>query len=156
MNNYNATIVSHPPKHLIGMKVLTSMQKASVDCPALWQAFDSRIRSVLPAGCACKGSYGLSVMLNAEEFYYWAAVEADLLRELPPDMEYIDILAGQYVRCPVPNLENLAGAYMFLYGTWLNDQSEYTLNEHAPCFEQYPPNWRLSDSFEIFMPIEKR
>ena len=155
MNSYTATIVSYPAKHLIGINVLTSMQKASVDCPALWQAFDTRISGSLSTGCACKGCYGVSVMLNAEEFYYWAAVEADLLKELPPGMEHIDIQAGQYARCLVPDLKNVADAYMFLYGAWLSNQSEYALNEHAPCFEQYPPNWQLSDSCGVFMPIRK-
>ena len=42
MSEYKAAVVDYPAKRLVGMKVLTSMNKASVDCPALWQAFEQR------------------------------------------------------------------------------------------------------------------
>ncbi len=156
MSDFKVTVVDHPAKRLIGMKVRTSMRKAQEDCPALWQAFGPRISEFLPAGGDCKGSYGLSVMITAEDFHYWAAVEAGPVTEVPPGMEAIDIPAGQYATCAVPGLDKLTGAYMFIYGTWLNGQSGYALNEQAPCFEQYPPDWQLTDGFALFMPVKKR
>lgn len=154
MSDCKATVVDYPAKRLIGMNVLTSMRKASVDCPALWQSFGQRVSEFLVGGC--KGSYGLSIMINAEDFYYWTAIDAYLLKTVPEGMKRIDIPDGQYAVCPAPNLEKVAETYMFLYETWLKGQSEYVLNEQVPCFEQYPPNWQPSDAFEIFMPVKKR
>ena len=153
MSEYKATVVEYPAKRLVGMKVLTSMKKASADCPACWQAFCRHFDKCVPDGC--KGSYGLSFMINAEDFYYWAAVDADLAKDVPEGLERVDIPAGLYAACVSPNLEKVGEAYSFLYQTWLSGQSEYALNEQAPCFELYPPNWQLTDSFEVFMPIRK-
>ena len=152
MSEYTAAVVEYPAKRLVGLKVLTSMKKASVDCPACWQAFE-RFCKCAPDGC--KGAYGLSFMINAEEFYYWAAVDADLAEDVPEGLERVDIPAGLYAVCRSPNLEKIVEAYSFLYQTWLIGQSEYALNEQAPCFEQYPPNWQLSDAFDVFMPVRK-
>ena len=153
MSEYKAAVVDYPARRLVGMKVLTSMKKASVDCPALWQAFEQRFGAYMPD--SCKGAYGLSFMVSAEDFYYWAAVDADLAKDVPEGLERVDIPAGLYAACVSPNLEKVGEAYSFLYQTWLSGQSEYALNEQAPCFELYPPNWQLTDSFEVFMPIRK-
>ncbi len=153
MSEYKVTVVEYPAKRLVGMKVRTSMHKAQQDCPALWQTFGPRIGELSPADCGYPGSYGVSVMLNAEDFDYWATVEMPSAA-VPAGMDCIDIPAGQYATCTVPNLEKLGDAYMYLYGEWPKSQTGCTFNGQAPCFELYPPNWQCQDSFEIFMPLK--
>ena len=153
MSEYKAAVVDYPARRLVGMKVLTSMKQASVDCPACWRAFCQHLGKLAPDGS--KDSYGLSFMINAEDFYYWAAVDADLAKDVPEGLERVDIPAGLYAACVSPNLEKVGEVYSFLYQTWLSGQSEYALNEQTPCFEQYPPNWQLSGAFDVFMPIRK-
>lgn len=153
--NFELAVVEFPAKHLIGMKLATSMQKAQTDCPALWQAFGPRIIEIPSCESGCKGSFGVSVMLNENEFEYWAAVEAAPGTAIPDGMASMEISAGHYVKCTVPGVENLGAAFMYVYGRWAAEQSEYVLNMHAPGFELYPPDWRLNDSFEIYAPVTK-
>ncbi len=156
MSQYQVAIVEYPAKHLTGVKVRTTMQKAHQDCSALWQNFGPRMGELLSAGNGCPESYGVSVMLNAEDFDYWAAFETVSSITVPPDMASLDLPAGQYAKCAVSSLEKLGDGYMYLYETWPKSQSEYTFDEQAPCFELYPANWQLTDAFEIYMPLKKK
>lgn len=155
MSNHNVTVVEYPEMHLIGMKVRTTMQKAQQDCPALWQAFGPRCAEILPAGSDCTGAYGISVMLTPEEFEYWAAIEANASVAVPQGMGRVDIPAGQYAKCAVPNLGKLGEIYMYLYEEWPKSQKTYTYDEKIPCFELYPQNWKPSDALTVFMPVKK-
>lgn len=89
MSDFNVTIVEYPAKRLTGIKVRSNMAKAQEDCPALWQRFCTDCAQGMPAA-----SFGVSVMLDAENFDYWAAVE-DKDGRLPADMEHVDIPAGK-------------------------------------------------------------
>ena len=153
MSDYIVTVAEYVKKNLIGLKVRTSMQKAHLDCPALWQSFGPRLDKILPDGC--QGSYGLCIMLNPEEFDYWAAVEFDPSSRIPADLEKIELPAGFYAKTTVLNLEKLGPAYTYLYDEWLKSQPGYVTCLEAPCFELYPPDWQVNDAFEIFMPVSK-
>lgn len=153
MNDYKVKVVEFPEKRLVGMKVSTTMSKAEVDCPAIWHTFGPRIVEIVSGNCP--GSYGLSIMLNEQDFDYWAAVESDFADPLPGGMARIKIPAGLYAKAEVPNLESLGPAYMYLYDKWLKDQSEYTADYKAAGFEFYPPNWQPAEALEIFMPLIK-
>lgn len=153
--NFEVTVVEFPVKHLVGMKVSTSMQKAQADCPQLWQTFGPRIIELPSMEGVNSGAYGISVMLNENEFDYWAAVEANPEIDLPDGMGTIAISAGLYAKCTVLGLEKLGEAFMYLYGPWIQGQKEYTLDMQAPCFELYPQNWRLETVFEIYAPVKK-
>ena len=154
MSQFQVTVVDYSAKHLTGTKVRTTMSKAQQDCTALWQSFGPRMGELLSAG-GYSGSYGVSVMLNAEDFEYWAAVESAPAAAVPAGMANIDLPAGKYAKCAVPSLEKLVDAYMYLYEGWIKSQTEYTYDEKAPCFELYPPNWQMSDAFEVYMPVKK-
>lgn len=156
MSQYQVAIVDLKAKHLVGMNVHSNMHKAQHDCPALWQSFGPRMGELLAMGADCSGSYGVSFMLNAEEFVYWAAMETDPAAVVPADMGSIDIPAGQYAKCAVPNLEKLGDAYKHLYGTWPQSQSDYTYREQSPCFEFYSPNWDPAQPLEIYMPLMRK
>ena len=146
-------VVSFPAKHLLGVKVRTSMQSSATDCPALWQAFSPRIAEMFMMGNA---TFGVSVMVNENDFDYWAAVESSSNTAVPDGMETTEIPAGLYAQCNVPSLEQLGEAFMYVYSQWIREQSEYTLDMHAPCFELYPPNWQPSDAVAIYVPVLKK
>lgn len=153
MSKFEVTIVEYPAKRLTGTKVSTTMQKAMQDCPALWHTFGPRIGELLTADSDCQGAYGISVMLNAEDFDYWAAVETSAA--VPADMAQIDIPAGPYASCTVPSIDKLGDAYMYIYGEWPKSQTAYACNEQALSFELYPTEWQPSDPFKIYMPLKK-
>ncbi|MDY0203505.1 MAG: GyrI-like domain-containing protein [Desulfovibrio desulfuricans] len=148
MDEFKATVVNFPATRLTGMKVRTSLAHAQQDCPAVWQRFGPRM-----PGIEGRQSFGVSIMLSAEEIEYWAAVEADG-RELPADMGHVDVPAGTYVACRVPDLESIGIAYMFIFEKWLGSQETYAYNEQVPCFELYPPAWCPDVPFEIYVPLK--
>ncbi len=154
MEKYDVTVVEYPAKRLAGLKVKTTMRKANEDCTALWRAFEPRLAE-LPEGGGERDFYGVSVMLNAEDFDYWAAVETEPAAAAPRGMGVIDLPAGRYAKAAVPNLEKVVEAYMYLYDEWLKGQTAYAAEEASPCFERYPPNWQPTDAFEVFMPVRK-
>lgn len=154
MSEYIVTVVEYPAKRLIGMKVRTSMAKADTDCGALWQAFGPRLEE-LPKGAGGRGSYGVSVMLNAEDFDYWAAVEMAPSAAVPDGLGGLGLPAGLYAKVTVPNLDRLGPAFMYLYEAWPKSQPGYAINYQVPCFELYPPNWQVTDALEAFMPVIK-
>ena len=149
MSGFEVTVVDFAAKQLVGIKVRTSMAKAKQDCPALWQKFCPQLPDIF-----MKESYGISIMLNAHDFDYWAAAETSE-GVCPAGLEPVGIPAGPYARCLVPNLESIGDGYMFLYQTWLAAQTEWKLNEQAPCFELYPADWNPSMPFEVYMPVAR-
>ena len=156
MSQYQVTVVECPARHLTGMKVRTTMSKAQQDCSGLWYSFGPRIGELLSADSGCPGSYGISVMLSAEDFDYWAAVETAASIAVPAGMATIDLPAGWYAKCTVPGLEKIGEGYTWLYETWPQSQGEYTYDERAACFELYPANWQPTEAFEIYMPLKQK
>ena len=147
VSEFNVTIVEYPAKRLTGIKARSNMAKAQEDCPALWQRFYPNYEKVMPTA-----AYGVTVMINAEDFDYWAAVE-DKDGRLPADLEHVDIPAGKYAVCNVPSLAKIGEAYMFVFQNWLASQQAYAYNEQSPCFELYPPHWSPEKPFEIYVAI---
>lgn len=154
VSEYNETIVELPPRHLVGRKVRTTMAKAPVDCSALWQDFGAGFDSLGLKDV--RGSFGVSVMLDAENFDYWAAVEFDPARPVPEGLESFDLPGGLYARAEVPNLEKLGPGYMYLYEQWPKKQPDYAVNFQGASFELYPTNWQPTGPLEIFMPLVKK
>lgn len=155
MEKYDVIVAEYPAKNLVGLKVRTSMQRAAEDCPALWVTFGPRMEEI-PAGDGVRGDfYGVSIMLNAEEFDYWAAVEAEAESAVPEGMACMEIPAGQYAKCTVPDLQKLGDALMYLYSEWPKSQREYVPDEEAPGFELYPANWQETSPFEVFAPLKR-
>ncbi len=147
------TIIEFSAKQLIGMKVTTDMQKAAVDCPALWQAFGPHIAQ-LPGGLG-NCSYGVSVMGARDgAFDYWAAIEESADTILPTGLEKLSLPAGLYACSEVANLGMLAKAYGELYANW-DESPGYAVDWRSPCFERYPADWKPTDPLDIFVPVTK-
>ena len=149
MNGFEVSVVNYAAKQLVGIKVRTSMAKAKEDCPALWQNFCPKMQKIEEGE-----GYGISVMINEQDFDYWAAAEAPK-GACPEGLEPVELPAGDYARCVVPNLESIGAGYMFMYQTWLAAQGDWKLNEQAPCFELYPADWNPAMPFELFMPVKR-
>ncbi|MDR1045256.1 MAG: GyrI-like domain-containing protein [Candidatus Adiutrix sp.] len=154
MSKYDVNIVDYPDKSLAGIKIRTSKEKAGIDCPAIWQELQARLSEISP-DCG-NDSYGLSVMLNDNEFDYWATIEFDPARPVPAGLETIEIPAGSYAKITAPNLDKLSEAYTFIYTDWFENQTSYSYRAEAPCFEIYPSGWTVVAPLEIFMPLAKK
>ena len=146
MSRFEVTVVDFAAKQLVGIKVRTTMARARQDCSALWQNFCPKMPENYGKEC-----FGISVMLNEQDFDYWAAVEVE--GPCPAGLEPVGLPAGNYARCMVPNLESIGEGYMFMYQTWLAGQGDWKLNVQAPCFELYPANWNPAMPFELYMPV---
>ena len=149
MSGFEVTVVDFAAKQLVGIKVRTTMAKAKEDCSALWHSFCPMMQKINESE-----GYGISVMLNEQDFDYWAAAEAPK-GACPAGLEPVELPAGDYARCVVPNLESIGAGYMYMYQTWLAAQGDWKLNEQAPCFELYPAVWNPDMPFELFMPVKR-
>ena len=147
-----------PSRKLAGMVVCTNMQKASTDCPAIWQTFGPRMSSLTGNAEAAFGeSFGLSVMVSEDgTFDYWATVEMSVDVPLPEDMVTVELPGGLYACATVPNLSQVAEAYGTMYMEWPQQQSEYGVNMQAPCVEVYRGNWTPNDPVELWVPVFKK
>lgn len=157
------SVVEVGEKKLAGVMVETTLGDAVRDCPALWQSFGPRIDADLAEKADhAGGTYGISVMTDNEgRFTYWAAVGVSSDVILPPDMAFMTIPAGLYVRCTVHGIEQLPAAFKAMYGAWPRSQNRYVLS-HDPrgvCFELYPfqaTPWKATDPLEIYGPVVKK
>lgn len=152
-SGFMVSITEFPALSLVGMKVATSMSKARTDCSALWQRFGPRMAELGPIAGE---SYGVSMMLNEQDFEYWAVVPAAASVVPPAGMERLEIPAASYAKCLAPNLEKMTQAFMYLYTEWPKSQTLYAPNEQAPSLERYQPHWKMDDGVEVYMPIKKK
>lgn len=154
MSEYSVTVTEYAAKRLIGIAGRTSMAKANIDCPALWQAFCPHFDKLGPQ--KGPGSYGASVMINTEEFVYWATVEWAVEKPVPEGLDSLMVPAGPYARLTVLDLARVSEAYTFMYETWLSGRTEFSYAMDRPCLEFYPDGWKMNDPFEILMPLVKK
>jgi len=147
------TVQEFPARHLTGMVVRTNMQKASIDCPAIWQTFGPRLVS-FPNSTLITEAYGVSFMVGTDgTFDYWAAAETPANAPVPDDMKTIELPAGLYACTFAPNLEQMEMAYQEIYTEWSKRQTEYVVDMQAPCAEVYRTGWQPSEPFELWVPV---
>lgn len=68
MSAFEVTVVDFAAKQLVGTKVRTSMAKAKEDYPPCGTLFAPMMQKINESE-----GYGISVMLNEQDFDYWAA-----------------------------------------------------------------------------------
>ena len=154
--SFDVSVVEFPAKRLVGMKVRTNMQNAHKDCSALWQTFGPRSGELTQGKCADQPGYGASIMVNEEDFDYWAANEVIDEATMPNDMGTFDIPAGLYAKVRVDSLAQMGEAYGYIYCQWIEGQSEYALDMQGIGFELYPPHWDTQSSLDIYVAVTKR
>lgn len=161
MNNgktdFAVSLEERPALRVMGVKVGTDMDHASLDCPALWKAFEPRMREV---ACSRPESYGISVLTGNPEkngcaFDYWAALPAAKDAPLPEGMEEFRLFAGTHAFFEVPSLAEASAAYGWFYTQWLPGQNEYTLNMASPCFELYTEGFLKTGKFFLYFPVAR-
>ena len=154
MATFTVTVVERPAVRTAGLKVRTSMAKASQDCPAIWQnEFGPRMES-FPADPAHPGqSYGASIMLDSENFDYWAVMPIAPGAQVPEGMDILEIPGGLYAECKLLSLKELGDAYTYIYGDWIKEQGKYALNMQAACLELYTWDFMKTGELTIYCPL---
>ena len=153
----DVSIVTRAPFRAIGMKVATSMETAQEDCSNLWyKHFGPRMPEVCSA-YQQSDSFGISFLTDKEKgtFDYWAAVAAP---EAAPALEGLASTAvpgGIFLELLVPSLEELSGAYTFLFSQWLPAHTEYIPACNAPCYELYKADFMQTGHITLYFPVEK-
>lgn len=155
--SFTVSVTPYKAATLTGIVVRTDMEKAYMDCSALWERFSPRLEEFFKNGLEAQGSYGLSTTVDIEAgiFDYWAALPLPPGTPTPEGMQTVELPAGDYAFCEVSSLEEIQAAYQHLYMEWLPSQKEYQLNTEAPCFEFYGKNYICDGSFAIYIPVKK-
>lgn len=151
------------PKLLIGKRLRMSV--ANDRTGELWQSFMPRRNEILQA--ANKFLYSVQVFESEKyferfsptaEFDKWAAVEVSDLRNIPAEMEALEIPEGMYA---VFNYKGPANAalpfFQYIFQEWIPN-SEYTV-DNRPHFalmgEKYRGNSPDSEE-EIWVPVKRK
>ena len=153
---FESKIAPAPALRVIGMKIRSSLEFASRDCPKLWQeSFAPRMTEVVGFNGA---AYGVSVMIDCETmtFDYLAAVSAAPDAAVPSGMEAMSLSGGTYAQCKVESLAKVSAAYKFVYGPWLEAQSRWELDLSAPCYEFYPAEYMENNIFYIYVKVNEK
>ena len=155
--NFAFSVMEYGPKKLAGIGVKTTMEKASVDCLALWEKFGPRIGGDLaPLRAPMGDTFGLSVMENDKgDFTYWAAIEIRDDAVLPADLTRLDIAKADYVCCTVPSLEQIVAGYTEMYEAWPASQNDYRIDMRGACFERYVGDWKETDPIHLMAAVAK-
>lgn len=154
METYAVSVVDVPRKQLLGIRKRSTMAKAGEDCPALWQRFGPMIEEFTARGGSCLGTYGACAMVGPHDFDYWAALEPGSSAVSLAGTEQVDIPAGRYAKCRVPNLSALGDVYMYLYQRWPGEQKDFAVDCQRISFEAYPERWQVADSFDVYIPVQ--
>lgn len=155
MAEFAVTIVERPAVKTAGVKVCTTMEKASVDCPKLWS--DTFVPYMEAFPCDGSGeSYGVCIMTSETEFDYWAVMPLGKDAKAPDGLAELSLPGGLYAECPVKSLAEMSEAFTYLYGPWGASQKEYALNMQAPGFECYTRDYLKNGSLIVYAPVIKK
>ncbi|MCD8349421.1 MAG: GyrI-like domain-containing protein [Planctomycetaceae bacterium] len=154
MSQFAVTIEECPAIRCAGLKVRTTMQKASTDCPALWQKdFGPRMESFPADPQFPQQSYGASVMLDSDNFDYWALMPLAPGADVPDGMDIFTLPAGPYATAKIAGLNQLGDAFTYVYGEWIASQENYTLNMQGVSYELYTFDFMTTGELSIYCPL---
>ncbi len=155
MAEFTVTVVERPAVRAAGVKVHTTMEKTSVDCPKLWSETFVPHMEAFP----CDGSgesYGICIMTSETEFDYWAVMPLGKDVKVPEGLAEITVPGGLYAECPVPSIDRMGEAYAYLYTAWGKEQKEYAVNFQAPGIERYTRDYLKNGSLFVCAPVVKQ
>lgn len=154
MANFTVNIVERPVLKTAGLKVRTTMQKASVDCPALWEKeFGPQMWSFPVDPAFPNASFGVSIMLDSDTFDYWAVMPIAPGAPVPAGMDRLEIPGGLYAECAIASLAELGEAYTFIYMNWGPAQKKYALNMQGASYELYTNEFMTTGKLTIYCPL---
>lgn len=152
---FNFSLEKKAELALVGCSVLTDMDKAQKDCPALWEKTfmplaEPLLRKV-PAGTP---TYGLSLVENLEKgtFHYWAALP--WAGDAPENMKAIQVPEGLYVKCQLAGLGQLGAAYQAMF-EYVHTNPELDFSPGAPSLEEYPADFPQPEVLFLYMPVKQ-
>lgn len=146
-NEIKIELEERPPCRLAGRRVRTNLAAAGADCPRLWETFTPRMAEM----ASWPGeSYGVSVMVDENEFDYWAALPLRPGDSLPPGLEVLDLPGGLFARRRLSDLGELPRAYEDFYGRPLPGCEPRC---DAASFELYPADHAQSGLFSLHVPV---
>lgn len=154
MANFQVTVVTRPSIDTAGLKVRTTIQKTSIDCPKIWSEDFGPKMCGFPADPAYPDqSYGVSIMLNENEFDYWAVMPLRSGATVPAGMETLQIAGGLYAECHISSLAELGDAFTYIYGEWGGTQSKYALNMRGASYELYTSEFMKTGKMSVYCPL---
>mgnify|MGYP003623279276 CR=1 FL=1 len=128
MAEFKISVVERHAVRTAGMKVRTNMINASRDCTALWSEKFGSQREAFPADPKFPGeSFGVSVMLDRENFDYWAVMPLAEGTRIPDGMEVYELAGGLYAECLGITIPQLGDVFNYLYMTWQTGPDAYAL-----------------------------
>lgn len=154
MPQFQINVVTRPAIKTAGLKVATTMEKASVDCPKIWsEDFGPRMMD-FPADPAYPDqSFGVSIMLDQHNFDYWAVMPLREHAGVPDGMETLEIAGGLYAECHLNSLEELGDAYNYVYLQWAPAQEKYAVNMQGASYELYTSDFMKTGKLSIYCPL---
>ena len=154
MSKFTVNIVNRTAISTAGVKVRTNMKNASTDCPKLWQEqFGPRMCSFPANPDFPDESYGVSVMIDCDNFDYWALMPIAKDAAVPEGMDSFTIPGGLYAECPVASLAELGEAFTYVYGEWIALQDKYTLNMQGASLELYRSDFIKTGRLVVYCPL---
>lgn len=157
---FAVSVLPFPKVRLFGIRVKTDLDKAPVDCPALWRAFTPRMPELSgkPAHLYQGPSYGVSIITDKKgaAFTYWAAMEARPQSAPPQGMGEVVLHGGLYACCRIPAAGMLQEAYDYMYDEWPRSAEGFPVLVDQPCFEYYSSRFCQSGTHEVYVPILPR
>lgn len=154
MSEFTVAVVERPAIRTAGLKIRTTMEKATQDCTKLWtDDFAPRMESFPADPARPDESYGLSVMVDSDAFDYWAVMPIAADAQIPEGMDVITIPAGTYAECRVASLERLGDAFNNLYCAWIPQQETYSANMQGIGYELYTSEYMENGSLTIYCPL---
>jgi predicted transcriptional regulator YdeE len=157
MAQFPVAVMNRPEIRCAGIKVRTTMQKASIDCPALWQDdFGPRMASFPADPAFSDQSYGACVMLDSDTFDYWALMPLASGADVPEGMDIFTLPAGSYAEAKLANLSELGAAYTYIYGEWAAAQDKYALSMQGACYELYTADFLSIGALSVYCPLTEK
>ncbi|MBL7051417.1 GyrI-like domain-containing protein [Candidatus Woesearchaeota archaeon] len=148
--------VKKPAMKFIGIGVDTSVQKASRDCPRVWQEFMKKYKDIKNYIGGMK-NYGVCINPNEREctFRYVACAEVSDFEEVPEGMEKVEIPAENcFVFIHKGKLDKLGETYGVIMKIILETKKK---QKGEFWIEFYDYRWKGDkdeSEFEIWIPVE--
>lgn len=156
MSKFDIAIVNRPVTDCAGIMVKTSMEKASVDCPALWESFGPRMCEVSANPEFPDQSFGASVMTSESGFDYWALMPLAPGAAVPEGMKTFTLPAGDYAECRLGSLKEMGDAYKYIYTEWPSSQEKYGLDMGGVSYEGYTSDYMKTGELVIYCPLKAK
>lgn len=156
MSAFTVKVVERPEIKCVGIKISTSMDRTSTDCPALWMSFGPRMDSVPANSDFPDQSFGASIMTSETTFDYWAVMPLASGAEIPEGMATLVLPAGEYAECELESLKEMGDGLTYVYTEWPKTQDQYAMDTTGICYEKYQSDFMKTGRLVIYSPVVRK